>query len=263
MNKTLRISIIVIIVCIIAFLIYRTVNTHDESVCQGFKIEITNANKYAYVHPVELEHMVQSQYHHLEGTKMSEIELDRIREIIISNPFVSNAKVYKSLDLYITAEVEQREPLVRVFNMNGKAFMIDTSGDIMPVPVRQSLNLICAGGKIDIEPDSLKEANVHVFENSDNKSLKSLYSIFRLATILSADEHFSDLISQIYVNEEYELELIPTIGDFVIFFGQADYHEEKMQKLHIIYTRLLPYKDMSIYKNIDLSIKNQLILQKK
>jgi len=263
MNKRLRIFIIVFIVCVIGFLIYRTVSSHDESVCQEFRIEITNSNNHAYIQVEDLKHMVQSQYHPLEGTNMREIELDRIREIIASNPFVSKVKVYKSLDLCITAEVEQREPLVRVFNMAGKAFMIDTKGEIMPVPESHSLNLVCAGGRIDIDPDTLIGVNVQSFGNTHNKSLSALNSVFNVAGIIASDEHFSDLISQIYVNEKYDIELIPTIGDFVIFFGQADNHEEKMQKLYIIYTRILPYRDLSIYKHIDISIKNQLIFKKK
>jgi len=262
MNKRMKIVIGVIIFVILFVLFSKMISKSDKTVCQDFRIEILNVTEETYITSEELMSKVISEYHELKGVPMSEISLDKVKEIISSSPFVKRVKVYKSLDASIIAEVEQRDPLVRVFNKVGKAFVIDENGDIMPVPVGKSSHIICASGNINTEPDSLWGRNVQTLMPSENGLTMMLNSIFIIARALQSDVHFSALISQIYLNEMFELELIPAIGDFSILFGQAVEITEKLEKLYILYTKMLPYMDMSAYKEVDLTLKNQIVLKK-
>jgi cell division protein FtsQ len=260
-----RTKLLLLIFGIAALLVFanRMINSYDESVCTDFRVNIINSSEESFVSPEELKQEVKTQYHEPQGIQMSEIDLEKIAQIISTNPYVRKVKTYKSLDAVIIADVEQREPLVRAFNMQGKSFIIDMKGDIMPIPQLGKLNLLCAGGYIDIEPDSFTGVNVQTPGFDDMNVFKALNSVYLTALALKNDIHFSEMISQIYVNNEYEIELIPVVGDFILFFGTPDKAKEKIDKMHILYTRLVPFIDMKAYGRVDLTIDNQLVLQKK
>jgi cell division protein FtsQ len=263
MKKRITLIIGIVVFILVIFLINRVIISSDTAICEDFRIIVHVRGEREYVSSDDLKASVRIGYHELQGTNISEINLVKVKEIIEKNPFVKKVKVYKSLDGEIIAEVEQREPLLRLFNASGKAFMIDDGGDVMPVPDNSGLSVICAGGNLNIEPDSFMGASIHSHAYADQLVFKQLNSVFIVASALHSSENFSELISQIYVNEDNEIELIPVIGDFSVFFGMPEQTNEKLDKLHIFYTQLFPYINMNDYRNIDLTISNQLIMKKK
>ncbi len=246
----------------VIWFVHKIIRSSEEMVCSDFSVEIVNSESQVFINTDELKASVKSQYNDIVGASMGEIDFERIRNIIAANPFVRKVVVYKSPDAVVKAEVEQREPLVRVFNSDGRSFIIDVNGDIMPVPSGQTLSLVCAGGQIRVHPDSIWGKNVQTLALDKNSSYRILNSVYLVAKGLFTDEIFIDLIAQIYVNDEQQLELYPALGNFYISFGMPNEINEKLNKLYIFYTQLFPNIDMNQYKKIDLTVANQLVLQK-
>jgi cell division protein FtsQ len=250
-------------ICLVIFLIYRIIVGSDSDICKDVRIKIIPDAEIQYISSEEIKLQVSAQYPELLGTQISQIEIDKIKNIISENLFVSDVRVYKSLDAEIIAEVKQREPIVRVFTSKGKAFMLDRQGFLMPVPDWHGCPLLCAGGNIVLEPDSFFSKNIQNPAFAKRSVFSILNSIYLVTLALNSDNRFNDLISQIYVNEQNEIELIPVFGDFIVFLGLPEQIPEKLERLYIFYTKLFPYIDMSIYKQLNLTIANQLILTKK
>lgn len=263
MKKSARLIIIMTVISLVIFLLYRIITGSDNELCKDFRVKVIPSGEIQFISSEEIKLQVTTHYHELQGTEISQIKLNKIKDIIAENLFVRDVRVYKSLDAEIIAEVKQREPLVRVFNSKGKAFMLDRQGYLMPVPDWRGLPLLCAGGNIVIEPDSFFSKNIQNPAFAKRTIFSILNSVYLVALTLNSDNRFNDLISQIYVNEHYEIELIPVFGDYTVLLGIPEQVPEKLERLYIFYTRLFPYIDMSLYRQLNLTISNQLILQKK
>lgn len=262
MKKRYRVLAGVIVLVAVVVFVVKMIRSSEDIICHDFRVVITTHGENEYVTADELMAKVKSEYQELAGTNISDIDFEKVRNILASDPFVRKVVVYKLPDASVKAEVEQREPLVRIFNSEGKAFMIDMNGDIMPVPPFQSLSLICASGQIHVQPEAIWGKNVKTLALSEDNAYRVLNSVYLVALGIYSDESFSDLISQLYVNSDMEIELIPAIGNFCVYFGMPDQILEKLNKLYIFYTKLFPYIDMGKYKKVDLTIENQLVLQK-
>ena len=56
-----------------------------------------------------------------------------------------------------------------------------------------------------------------------------------LSTFIRDDKFWNSQIEQMYVNKQYEFELIPRVGSQVIELGRADNLQEKFDNLKILY----------------------------
>lgn len=262
MKKRGRIILVMVIIIALIFFFRNRISHYDSTVCSEFRIEFVNADSLSFITSESVRSDVRSGYQAIEGSKMSDIDLNRIREVISANPYVSSVSVFKSLDAVITAEIVLREPLIRVFDDNGNSYMVDRKGELMPVPVDHSYYLICVTGCVpDFSPSLFGRGIRHMELNSQDGS-EALNAAWMIASVIDADENFSQIISQIHVVQPDSVELIPAIGDFIIQFGKPEELEEKLEKLSILYSRIIPYVDMNQYTGVDITIKNQFVFQK-
>jgi hypothetical protein len=69
-----------------------------------------------------------------------------------------------------------------------------------------------------------------------NKRDAVIFDVFNLAAFISGSELWNAQIAQIYVNNKYELELIPRVGAHVIYLGSAGIMKQNSESLrHYIY----------------------------
>ncbi len=263
MIKRGRIIIFVLIIIALIVFFRSRISHYDSTVCAEFKIEFVNADSLSFITPESVRSDVRSGYQAIDGSKMSDIDLNKIREVIAANPYVSSVSVFKSLDAVITAEIVLREPLMRVFDNNGNSYLVDRKGEMMPVPYNHSYFLVCLTGCVPDFSPSLFGKEIRHLELNSNDGSEALNAAWMIASVLDADEIFSQMISQIHIIQPDSIELIPAIGDFIIQFGKPDELEEKIEKLKILYSEIIPYVDMNQYAGVDITIKNQFVFQKK
>jgi cell division protein FtsQ len=262
MNRKMKIlfSIIVIIGLILFF--RSRISNYDRTICSEFRIEFPDSNSVSYISSEQLRNEVRADYQPIEGAVISDIDLGKVKDVIASNPYVCDVHVFKSLDAVITAEVTMRKPLIRVFDKNGNSYMVDQKGEIMPVPEDQLFYLICVSGCVPELTSELYGKRIQQLQLKSIEGSEALNASWMIASVLDKDKEFSELISQIYVESGDSIELIPAIGDFTINFGKPDELEVKLEKLKILYSKIIPFVDMNQYTGVDITIKNQFVFQK-
>jgi len=262
MNKKLRFLIgIVVLIALILFFRSR-INSYDSSICSEFRIEFVDCDSVSYITSEQIRDVVRVEYQSVEGAVIGDIDLEIIKDIIATNPYVSDVNVFKSLDAVITAEINLRVPLMRVFDKKGNSYMVDKKGEIMPVPEGHSFYLICVTGNVlDFNPEFFGK-RIQQLELKSSEGSEALNASWMIASVLDRDPEFQELISQINVVTGDSIELIPAIGDFIITFGKPEELQEKLEKLKILYANIIPYVDMNQYTGVDITIKNQFVFQK-
>jgi cell division protein FtsQ len=105
--------------------------------------------------------------------------------------------------------------------------------------------------------------NIHdVDHDSLSPSEQTIYDVYRLAAFITADRFWNSQIEQIYVNNKYEIELIPRVGSHIIELGKTENIEEKMANLKLLYRQGFNKLGWNQYVKISLKYKNQVVCTK-
>jgi len=216
-------------------------------VCKNVQV-IIPGNQY-FIDKQEVDNILGLNSNSLIGRRLENINLHALESKLKANPFVESAKVYADMDGIIMVEISQRQPMMRIINMNDRDFYIDEHGIKLPVSSNFTAKVLVANGFIE-EPFSGKVDTLHT---------QLAHDLFKTADFIRKDSLWAAQIAQVYVNSEHEIELIPRVGNQRILLGNADSLEVKFKNLLAFYKQALPQVGWDAYKAINIKYSNQVI----
>ena len=168
---------------------------------------------------------------------------------------MKTAECYKTKDNKVFVSITQRLPVIRIKSERGDDYYLDDKGGIMPNTSYTS-DLIIATGNI-------------------RQSFARNY-IAPMANIIMANDLWKNLIEQINVLPDGGIEIVPRIGDHVVFLGympQTRYASKRKEKIEAFVntklTRLEKFYKYGLsqvgwnkYPYISLEFDNQIICKK-
>ena len=215
--------------------------------CKAVKIYIPG-NQY-FIDKEEVDNIINVHKHQLVGRNMESINLHDLEKRLKANPFIESAKVYADMDGIIKVEISQREPVMRVMNQAGQDFYIDQHGLKIPMSSNFTAKVLVANGYID-----------EAFGNKlDTLHTEIATELYKTAQFINKDSLWSAQITQLYVTQDHEIELIPRIGTNRILLGNADSLENKFHNLLVFYKQALPQVGWDRYKLINIKFANQVV----
>jgi cell division protein FtsQ len=145
----------------------------------------------------------------------------------------------------------------------GQGYYLDDKGNIIPLSYNFSPYVLVVNGNIS-EPFRVNQT-LNIF-NIKHDSLpaaqNAIYDVYRLVTFIRNDKFWNSQIEQVYVNGQYEFELIPRVGSQVIELGGADNLQEKFDNLKLLYLKGFNKIGWNQYQRISLKYKNQVVCTK-
>jgi cell division protein FtsQ len=187
----------------------------------------------------------------LNQTSASRLDIEAIEKTLEKDPFVRNADVYVDQTNNLNVKIEQREPMLRIMDVNGGNYYMDKNGHKMPPSNHFAARVIVATGKISpYTPD---------FNQLKNNTLRD---VFRVAQTILADEFLDQFIQQIHVSNTGEMMLTPLVGDQIIILGSARRLEDKLERLKIFYREAMPHEGWRKYRTINLKYSGQVVCKK-
>jgi cell division protein FtsQ len=237
---------------------------HRQSIraCQGLQISVVDETGHLFIEPRDILELLSTKGSRIKGKPMNEIDLARLEKIIYTNPFVERAEVFSGLDGYVNINIWQRNPVMRVINSRNEHFYIDESGTYFPVSDKYSCHVVVASGFIDDSPVRKSIASARPFPG-DTAVAPIMVQLNEIAWFLKNNDLWDAQIEQIYVNEKYEIELIPRVGNQSIVLGNTDHLAEKMNNLMIFYTEAAVRSGWDKYSVINLKYHDQVICTKR
>ncbi len=176
--------------------------------------------------------------------------LELARYIEEKNRLVRHAACYHTPDSLLRIDIEQRDPIIRVKSAtavnagNGHSmidFYIDRDGAMMPAQFGTAIQLPVVTGFV--KPRHI--APLHDF-----------------AVFLKDDDFWSAEVTQIYIRENGDAELVPRIGDHTILIGSFDDIEQKLANVRTFYKEVMPRKGWNFYKTINVKFNGQVVGEK-
>lgn len=241
-KRILILSLLTVITVYLAVAVTAFNNRSDQQTCKGMELSIKDSVDYQLVTPGEVKSILKRNKALPEGKRLEEINVRHLEDILSQHPFISSAECYLTSGGKVALEISQRIPFVRVISNNGDNYYLDSEGKIMNVSDK-AVHVVVATGFIDRK-----------FAQNE---------LFELGTFLHNDNFWNAQIEQIYITPKQEVELVPRVGDHVLFSGKPGDYKEKFSKLQTFYKEGLNQVGWNKYRRISIEFSNQIICTKK
>jgi len=235
---------------------------HGSKGVKDISIHVDYGQADVLITEQDIDSLILSGAGKIAGMQLWELNTEKIEGPIRNHSYVDKVDVYATDDGMVYVDVIQRQPILRIITRKSSSFYIDGHGQILPINPNFPARVLVASGNIY---DSCIQRDMENFDHlmADSSSNPgSLPSLFRMAIYITRDPFFRSQISQIYVNDNQELELIPVVGNHIILFGKAEDMQEKFTKLYAFYKYGLNKIGWNKYNFINIKYKNQVVCSK-
>lgn len=240
-------TIIILLDVVIAVYLLMAVtvfNRPDDkaTVCTEVNIQIDGGQqKGGFLNPAEVKRLLERQRQYPLAQPMQFVSTRQMEEVLLKSPYVENVECYKTQNGHVCVSLTQRQPVLHIMTASGEQYYIDVYGEILP-HTRLADNLLVATGTI-----------------SHSYAQKRLAPI---ANQILSDRFWQQQTEQLNVLSDGSLELVPRVGDHIIYLGAPRDIPKKLERLRKFYKYGLSQTGWDRYKRISVEFDNQIICKR-
>ena len=224
------IFILILIIYLGFFSIKRNLDRNIESLKITFKNDRSNfLNDKIIIDKFNLNNLIKKK------NKKNKISLDSIESLITKNDYVDDATLYFTFDSKLNIEINENIPLLEV--QSNQKYYLDENGKSFPILKKNLFKLPVVRGEIN------KDSFVEIIQ---------FYQ-----TISQSDFLKNEIIEIFYYPNDYRIKL--KSYDFIVEWGQNKRFNRKLNKLLVFCNYLNNVEKQSVYKNVNLKFKNQVV----
>ena len=214
----------------------------QDVVCKDVRINISKGVVGGFLTPVEVRNMLNGENINPIGKSLSAVNLRVMEEKLNVQELIEHAECYKTQDGCVAIQITERVPVVRVMAANGDDYYVDKDGHIMQ-NTGYACNLMVATGFI-----------------GRNYASRVLAPVGR---IIMADDFWRNQIEQVNVLPDSTLEMVPLVGEHIIYLGRPVGITKKLQRLRKFYDYGLSQAGWNKYSRISVEFNNQIVCKKR
>lgn len=240
-SLTIAIDTLIAVYLVLAATVFNHPN-EKATVCTEVKIDIAKGRSEGFLDPGQVKLLLERQQLYPLGQPMQFVSTRRVEEVLKQSPFVNSVECYKTQSGHVCIKLIQHFPVLHVMASNGEHYYIDEEGEILPQTPLSS-NLIVATGAI-----TQKYAS---------------QVLLPIANLLCGDKFWQDQIVQLNVLADGTLELVPRVGDHIVYLGAATNIPQKLDRLRKFYKYGLSQAGWNRYERISVEFGNQIICKRR
>ena len=261
MNTSWKTIIFYVLDVILAFYLVMAItswNTPDKKhrICTKVNINISDSNNSGFLSAEEIKAILEKDKLYPLNRQLSSIEPRKIEEALKVGPFVDKAQCYITENGHINIRISQRMPIIRIKNNKGEDYYLDDNGGILPNS-KYTSDLIIATGDIS--------------------KWFAHFAITPMAKAINKSEFWLNQIEQINVRPDRGIELVPRVGNHIIFIGYLpirrnkaandkgidEFVTKKLERTEKFYRYGLSQAGWNKYSYIDVEFDNQIICKRR
>jgi len=222
----------------------------NRKTCSDIKIEITGIEENMFIDEKDILELVNHN-RKVIGTPIAMLNLRSMETALEKNPWVKNAEMFLDNQQVLQIEIEERQPVARVFTMQSGSFYLDSAGVRLPLSDKLSARVPMFTG---FPSDNLK------LSKPDSLLLKD---IIKLGRYILADSFWTAQVAQIDIEPGRQFQLIPVFGDHVVSIGNAEELDAKFNRLYTFYKQAWLQHGIHYYEKINVQFDKQVVAVKK
>lgn len=218
--------------------------------CSDVKVEITGAEKHIFIDEKDVLQLLNGASY-IKSAQTADLDLRRMESMVERNPWVKNAEMYIDNNQVLQVRIEERQPVARVFTLDGSSFYVDSGALRLPLSDKLSARVPVFTGFPSGRP---------VLSKPDSALLKDIVSVGRY---ISSDSFWTAQVAQVNITPRAEFEIVPVIGDHVVMLGDAEGLDRKFNRLYAFYKQAWLQNGIDTYERLDVQYDNQVVAVRK
>ena len=235
-------------------LLVAAVNSRKNQACKGYDIIINRQERGDwFVDKNDIVNVLTGNgTMEVKNKNIASFDLGKIESRLKNEVWIRNADLFFDNNGVLKVKVEERAPIVRIFASDGESFYLDSTGHKLPLSDKVSAKLPVFTGF---------PANLKKWRTASDK--KMVQQIKEISMYLLNNPFWMAQVSQIDVTPVREFEIVPTIGNHIIEFGDGADYEKKFDRLFVFYKLVLAKTGMDKYERIKVQYDKEVIGVKK
>ncbi len=232
---------IILISAYFTFSIFVFTKAENDILCNNFHVYFPGNKNLKLVTTNDILNSLTSAGLHPIGERYKNVNTDKIETELLKNKMLKTVECFKTPSGSVYLKVIQRQP--KFMLAGAQCFYVDNDKEIMSVSLNHALYVPVVSGYITL------------------KMAKG--SLFDFIHFVSQSDFWSSQIEQVYVRPDKTIELIPRVGDALIYLGSLDNYKKKLKNLELLFTRGFTQIGWERYSIIDMQFDNQIVCTNK
>ncbi len=231
--------------------------------CKSLDIRVMQHDSDFFITPGEVRKLIVQQQGDIVGKTMDKINILKMEQMLVGNPFIADAQVYATLDGNLEVRLTQKKPIVRIENNDDESYYIDSAGSIVPLSDDYTPKVLIVNGNFNEPYNMYNTRNVKQMIH-DTSVHSMLPGIYKMATFIRKNTFWNSQVTQVYVDTAKDFCLVPRVGNQRIIFGDTTDMEQKFNRLWVLYhDGLSATGKWNDYTTINLKFNHQIVCTKK
>lgn len=222
--------------------------------CTGYRINIDHEKGVSFVDTNDIKKALKEVgFESFQNKKIELVNVNKIEKHLEKNSFIQNAELFITRNGIVNININQKKPLLRVFNSDGVSFYLGEENDVIPWSPKFSAHVPVLLG--------LKAGALDYYSKNDTALVKK---ICEFARYVEGDPFWNAQIDQIIIDADRQIKIIPTLGDNTILLGDLSNYQEKLDNMILFYKKNIKNKNiLNKYETISLAYKDQIVCKNK
>ncbi|WPQ62943.1 hypothetical protein SIO70_31765 [Chitinophaga sancti] len=229
-------------------LLVAAVQDKEDGKCRGIVVKLVGDENNFFIEEKDIKVLVAGDRNlNPVGKPIKEINIAALEKIVSRDPWVKTANIFVDNQRKLNIKVAQREPVARIFTLAGNTYYLDKDGERIPVSARYTARVPVF---TDYPSDAAK------VQKADSALTAG---IMEIGNFIQSDPFWTAQVEQVVITPQREFEIIPTLGDHVILFGDGTDVTKKFNKLLAFYKEGLSKVGWNNYAKINVAYENEVV----
>lgn len=225
------------------------------TVCERVEVRLEYTGEDTLLTQQEVLSILHNHGLQLVGSDPGQLRRADVEKALRTNVWFDSLLNLTPVGSTLMMDIRVKSPLIAVYPANGMPYYIGHNGELLPDNSRVQSPLMVLNGKVTTP----YRPGMSVATVKD----PALQEAYRVALAIKADSTFSSQFTQLYVNDDAEVEAYSPLFRHSVLFGHADNLEQKLRQLHIVYDEALIYMPADTYSKVDVRFKNRVFATRK
>ena len=183
----------------------------------------------------------------IQNVPVKSLDLRKMEEKLELHPWIREAQLFIDNNGILKIKVTEREPVARIFTVGGNSYYIDSACEKLPLTDKIAVRLPVFTG-FPADGTRLSKADKMLLRQVKNMSL-----------FISKEPFWSAQIAQVDITPQRNFEMVPTVGNHIIEFGDGSDIESKFRRLFIFYEQVMSKSGLNGYQRVNVQFARQVI----
>jgi cell division protein FtsQ len=221
----------------------------DNQLCAGAEVTVKGSGENVFVDQAEILAILESKK--WQGVQpVKAIDIRQMEDKLKRNPWIKTAELFFDKKQVLHIVVSERTPLLRIIAKNNQSFYLDETGSQLPFTSQYTARVPVFTG-----------FPIRTVWNGDDSLLAA--QAVAMAQYIQASAFWSAQVQQINIVKEQHFELVPTLGNHLIFFGDTSLMANKFDRLHLFYKKVGAVAGLDRYGVLNVQFAGQIVALKR